>query len=108
MVASNTDPDTGSFDAEGDGTAGGSTSAEHYPRRATDMGTRPYTHYVVDSTDCRYCHANSANGSAWGGARQISGEEEHNPDWTSAQCRGCHGDVANTDFHDAVLRKPED
>ncbi len=105
MTLTNADLDTGSFDADGDAVNGGTTSVEHYTKDPTNTSTIPYTHNVINSTDCRYCHANAANGAAWGNAPQLS-NIDHQTTWTNNDCYGCHGNVANTDLHDATLIKP--
>ncbi|MDP2845230.1 MAG: hypothetical protein Q8N79_04040, partial [Candidatus Methanoperedens sp.] len=53
MLVSNNDTDSGSFDADGDGTKGGNRSVYHYGKNRTDLRTSGGT-----ATNCSYCHQN--------------------------------------------------
>ncbi|MDI6860061.1 MAG: Ig-like domain-containing protein, partial [Methanocellales archaeon] len=62
MILPNEDPDYGTFDADEDGTYGGSRNADHYERLRTDLYERwnESSPSYDPAAYCCYCHQNSS------------------------------------------------
>ncbi len=65
-ISQNEDPDSGSFDSDGDGARGGTSSAYHYAVKPN-----------VDSKNCATCHKDAVEGQRWGGAIQFEDIPQH-------------------------------
>ncbi|MFA4837339.1 MAG: hypothetical protein WC749_14890, partial [Dehalococcoidia bacterium] len=118
MLVSNNDTDSGSFDADSDGTKGGNRSVYHYGKNRTDLRTAGGT-----ATNCSYCHQNPntnfttamanpgynasiSNHSTYASNPGCTNSTCHNSGWlhnstltkptltlpNSSFCLACHGD----------------
>ncbi len=90
MRLSNRDPDAGSFDADQDGTQGGSISAYHYGRQRI--------------IDCSYCHQNQSEfAPVFTDAQHMQMGSHPKAGHEGPQCTECHG---NDNLHSSALQKP--
>lgn len=92
----NNDPDTGSFDADGDGVYGGAISAYHYGKTSPVLNNSGVA-------NCVYCHQQN---SSFDGVMQDATHNNmlnHTDNIGGPGCTDCHGSGR---MHDSSLTKP--